>query len=154
MARTSECGEGDGAGCSSSSRNNGQGLATSIKQETLANLDQSSDASLSQEDKDWPFLPTSSTSSNASGNELIQQTVLFGTNVTDMASKEKMEKFLDNSTRFALHFIQIHPVHKLIAFTYSLFFTLYLFLYFYSASSKKAVCNMLSEVQSATMSYT
>jgi len=118
MARTSECGEGDGAGCSSSSRNNGQGLATSIKQETLANLDQSSDA------------------------------------FTDMASKEKMEKFLDNSTRFALHFIQIHPVHKLIPFTYSLFFTLYLFLYFYSASSKKAVCNMLSEVQSATMSYT
>lgn len=106
MARTSECGEGDGAGCSSSSRNNGQGLATSIKQETLANLDQSSDASLSQEEKDWPFLPTSSTSSNASGNELIQQTVLFGTNVTDMASKEKMEKFLDNSTRFALHLIQ------------------------------------------------
>lgn len=102
MARTSECGEGEsGSGGSSNSREGNQVPVAPIKQEALINLDPSSDVSLSAEEKDWLFVPASSSSSNGSNNnELVNHTVLFGSNVTDTAGKEKMERVLDNANRF------------------------------------------------------
>jgi hypothetical protein len=105
MARTSENGEqeGDSAG--------GVGLQEKwlgrdgIKQEILIDLDQSSS---SIGEKDWSFIPAVPASDITSSNEVVQQTVLFGSNISDPVNKEKIEKLLDSSTRYIyLHAISL-----------------------------------------------
>ena len=126
MARTSECGEGENSsGGSNNSREAGQSLAAPIKKEALINLDQSSDLSLSAEEKDWLFVPASSSNSNGSTskNELVNHpSVLFGSNVTDSAGKEKMERVLDNASRFARLQISIYLFQRILMINSSLSF--------------------------------
>jgi len=102
MARTSENGEGEGGSSSCVNRGNGTDMP-SIKQEIMVDLDQSSNVSLGE--KDWPFVPVPAIGGDATSNELLQGTVIFGSNTSDPVSKEKIEKLLDNSTRFLTHLL-------------------------------------------------
>lgn len=97
MARTSENGEqesGSAGGVEEKwlSRDG-------IKQEIIIDLDQSSS---SIGDKEWPFIPAVPGGEITTSNEVVQQTVLFGSNISDPVNKEKIEKLLDSSTRFYL----------------------------------------------------
>ncbi|XP_046442760.1 uncharacterized protein LOC124193138 isoform X5 [Daphnia pulex] len=96
MARTSENGdqEGDSAGGVQEKWLGRDG----IKQEILIDLDQSSS---SIGEKDWSFIPAVPASDITSGNEVVQQAVLFGSNTSDPVNKEKIEKLLDSSTSMA-----------------------------------------------------
>ena len=101
MARTSENGEAEGGSSSSCvNRSNGTSDVPNIKQEILVDLDQSSSISLGE--KDWPFIPVPTVGGDSTGNELLQGTVIFGSNTSDPVSKEKIEKLLESSTRFKL----------------------------------------------------
>lgn len=106
MARTSENGdvESGSAGTTTqekwSTRDPQGGIdPQTIKQEILIELDQPSDVSISIEGKEWPFVASDATSELLSSNDVIQGTVLFGSNISDPANKEKLEKLLDHSTR-------------------------------------------------------
>ncbi|XP_057377035.1 uncharacterized protein LOC130698421 [Daphnia carinata] len=98
MARTSENGEQEGEGSSAGGVEEKWIARDGIKQEILIDLDQSSS---SIGEKDWPFIPAVPGSDITSGNEVVQQTVLFGSNISDPINKEKMEKLLDSSTSMA-----------------------------------------------------
>ena len=103
MARTSENGEQevDSAGGVQEKWLGRDG----IKQEILIDVDQSSS---SIGEKDWSFIPAVPASSDiTSNNEVVQQTVLFGSNISDPVNKEKIEKLLDSSTRYILY-IDLH----------------------------------------------
>lgn len=95
MARTSENGEqeSDSAGGVQEK----WPIRDGIKQEILIDLDQSSS---SIGEKDWSFIPAVPASDISSNNEVVQQTVLFGSNISDPVNKEKIEKLLDSSTRY------------------------------------------------------
>ena len=106
MARTSENGEGEGGSSSSCvDRSNGMSDVPIIKQEILVDLDQSLSTSLGE--KDWPFVPVPTIGGDATSNELLQGTVIFGSNTSDPVSKEKFEKLLDSSTRFVDNFLSL-----------------------------------------------
>ncbi|XP_032798701.2 uncharacterized protein LOC116935513 isoform X1 [Daphnia magna] len=96
MARTSENGEqeSDSAGGVQEK----WPIRDGIKQEILIDLDQSSS---SIGEKDWSFIPAVPASDISSNNEVVQQTVLFGSNISDPVNKEKIEKLLDSSTSMA-----------------------------------------------------
>jgi len=129
MARTSENGEGEDG--SSSCVNRGNGDVTSIKQEILVDLDQSSNVSISLGEKDWPFVPVPAIGGDATSNELLQGTVIFGSNTSDPVSKEKIEKLLDNSTRLFLNtFYPLCFIFSLTAYYY----------YFLTAWLQKRLC--------------
>ena len=70
-----------------------------IKQELLIDLDQSSDVSINAGEKEWPFAPTDSTAGLFNSNELVRGTVLFGSNITDSANKQKIQRILEQSSR-------------------------------------------------------
>lgn len=72
-------------------------ITDGIKQEILIDLDQSSSSIV---EKDWSFIPAVPASDISSNNEVVQQTVLFGSNISDPVNKEKIEKLLDSSTRY------------------------------------------------------
>lgn len=97
MARTSENGEQEGGSDGGVEEKwfNRDG----IKQEILIDLDQSSS---SVGDKEWPFIPAVPGSEVTNSNEVVQQTILFGSNISDPVNKEKIEKLLDSSTRYSL----------------------------------------------------
>lgn len=94
MARTSENGEQESG--SAGGVEEKWPSRDGIKQEILIDLDQSSS---SIGDKDWSFISAVPGSDISSSNEVVQQTVLFGSNISDPVNKEKIEKLLDNSTR-------------------------------------------------------
>lgn len=94
MARTSENGEAEGGPTTGAEE---KWLARDgIKQEILIDLDHSSS---SIGDKDWSFLPAAPAADITNTNDIFQDSVLFGSNVTDSVNKEKIEKLLDNATR-------------------------------------------------------
>lgn len=113
MARTSENGEqeGDSAGGVQEKWLGRDG----IKQEILIDLDQSSS---SIGEKDWSFIPAVPASDITSGNEVVQQAVLFGSNTSDPVNKEKIEKLLDSSTRY----MPYHLIKHAVILTCSFFF--------------------------------
>ncbi len=133
MARTSENGEQEGEGSSAGGVEEKWISRDGIKQEILIDLDQSSS---SIGEKDWPFIPAVPGSDITSGNEVVQQTVLFGSNISDPINKEKIEKLLDSSTRY--HTFKSKSVTLIIALT--IFCVC-------SMSSKKTVSNLLLEVE-------
>ena len=97
MARTSENGEQEGEGSSAGGVEEKWMARDGIKQEILIDLDQSSS---SIGEKDCPFIPAIPGSDITNSNEVVQQTVLFGSNISDPVNKEKIEKLLDSSTRY------------------------------------------------------
>lgn len=98
MARTSENGEAEGGPTGAEEKWLGR---DGIKQEILIDLDHSSS---SIGEKDWSFLPAAPAADITNTNDIYQDTVLFGSNVTDPVNKEKFEKLLDNATRYTLKF--------------------------------------------------
>ena len=115
MARTSENGDADAdphtSGAESSFENPPAWAVDrivvavdpiAIKQELLVDLDQLPQPSVSINIKDWTFASAATTESCAeqlSGNDIIQGTVLFGSNITDSANKQKIERILEHSAR-------------------------------------------------------
>lgn len=97
MARTSENGEQEGGSAAGVEE---KWLSRDgIKQEILIDLDQSSS---SIGEKEWSFIPAVPGAEITNSNEVVQQTVLFGSNISDPVNKEKIEKLLDSSTKFVL----------------------------------------------------
>jgi len=142
MARTSENGDVESGSASTttqekwSTRDPPGGIdPQTIKQEILIELDQPSDVSISIEGKEWPFVASDTTSELLSSNDVIQGTVLFGSNISDPAYKEKLEKLLDHSTRLQLVF----------QFLYFILITIPVF--HCSVVSKKVVSNLLHEIE-------
>jgi len=112
MARTSENGDGgqdqgqDQAAATFGAHWTDRGSADpvainplTIKQELLVDLDRSPEVSISIGGKEWPFASSDSGTELIRGDEVIQGTVLFGSNITDSANKQKIEKILEQSTR-------------------------------------------------------